>query len=77
MFWNKIKSAEYDELQKRIAELDRKVNLLDLDLSAVIDKLQKAISKKIIKKEEAQSEAKDIKEPGVLLGTSGNLYGIP
>jgi len=54
MMWfkKKIKSQEFKELSEKIQALQRRIDLLDIDLSLQTDKLAKAISKKVIKKKE-------------------------
>lgn len=52
MFWNKIKSTEYKELVERLSNIESSVNLMKIDLVLLEERLHKAISKKLVKKEE-------------------------
>lgn len=62
MFW-KIKTTEYKELDGRIISLQRKIDLLEIDLSLMTEKLAKAISKRAIKiKEEQKTEAEKVED---------------
>ena len=72
--FERIKSSEYNELARRMADLDRKIHMLDMDISLLTDKLGKAIARKSVKKETVE-ESKDIKEPSILIGLSGQPYG--
>jgi len=56
MFWKKIKSEEYKELLEKFKFIERKINMLEIDLSFLTDKLEKAVRKRIVKQEEEKKE---------------------
>jgi len=60
MFWmKKIKSEEYKILLERIQNLERKLNFIEIDLSFLTDKLEKAVKKRIVKQEEKKETSKN------------------
>lgn len=78
MFWNRIKSKEALEIEKKlddieikIKDINRKLNALDTDLSLFWDKLNKAIARKVVRKEEDQ-DTKDLNDSMLL----PDIYGI-
>lgn len=60
MFWKKIRSAEFKLLHDKITELERKINILDIDLSLLADKLTLAVKKRAAKKTEDEPETKSL-----------------
>jgi len=57
MFWKKkIKSEEFKELSEKIQAIERKINFLEIDLSLLTEKLEKAVRKRIVKQEEIKKE---------------------
>lgn len=59
MFFKKIKSEEYKILLERIQNLERKLNFIEIDLSFLTDKLEKAVKKRIVKQEEKKETSKN------------------
>lgn len=59
VFWKKIKSEEYKILLERIQNLERKLNFIEVDLSFLTDKLEKAVRKRIVKTEEKKDNSKN------------------
>jgi len=58
-FWKKIKSEEYKILLERIQNLERKLNFIEVDLSFLTEKLEKAVRKRFIKQEEKKDNSKN------------------
>ena len=62
MFWKKkLKSEEYKALLEKLMQVTRRVDLLEVDINLISDKLVKAIQRKAIKKPEetASTEPKE------------------
>ncbi|MBA7653471.1 hypothetical protein ES703_61320 [subsurface metagenome] len=59
MFWKKIKSEEYKILLERIQNLERKLNFIEIDLSFLTEKLEKAVKKRIVKPEKQKDNSKN------------------
>ena len=58
MFFKKIKSEEYKILLERLKNLERKFNLIEIDLSFLTVKLEKAVRKRLVKAEEEKDNSK-------------------
>jgi len=66
MFWlKKIKSAEYKSLDERVRDLYRKLDILDIEFSALTDKVIRAIARKALKKVD-EPETKENISPQIL-----------
>jgi hypothetical protein len=56
MFWNKIKSNEYKELEKRISEIENKISSLSSDVAFYSDKVLRKIRPKRPTEEDEQGD---------------------
>jgi len=58
MFWNKIKSSEYLKLAKRI-------DMMEIDVALLQDKLMKAVKQKALKKEKPEETSEEAFNDGL------------